>query len=109
MDSWLFMNEDTELYILVIYGTRVRKIRKILAVECTLLISLKHLQRARIVDVVNTVNGLPDLMGFTSEEMLKTHMNQFGLDLLPVLAQIHGSSVNGKCLSVIGKLIALQK
>uniref|UniRef100_A0A1D1XK93 HECT-type E3 ubiquitin transferase n=1 Tax=Anthurium amnicola TaxID=1678845 RepID=A0A1D1XK93_9ARAE len=34
---------------------------------------------------------------------------QFGLDLLPVLIQIYGSSVNGpvrhKCLSVIGKLM----
>ncbi|CAO2815602.1 unnamed protein product [Amaranthus hypochondriacus] len=36
-------------------------------------------------------------------------LQQFGMDLLPVLIQIHGSSVNGpvrhKCLSVIGKLM----
>ncbi|XP_021775478.1 E3 ubiquitin-protein ligase UPL3-like [Chenopodium quinoa] len=36
-------------------------------------------------------------------------LQQFGIDLLPVLIQIHGSSVNGpvrhKCLSVIGKLM----
>ncbi|CAE6150479.1 unnamed protein product [Arabidopsis arenosa] len=36
-------------------------------------------------------------------------LQQFGLDLLPVLVQIYGSSVNGtirhKCLSVIGKLM----
>ncbi|XP_020250257.1 E3 ubiquitin-protein ligase UPL3, partial [Asparagus officinalis] len=36
-------------------------------------------------------------------------LQQFGLDLLPVLTQIYGSSVNGpvrhKCLSVIGKLM----
>ncbi|XP_010436956.1 PREDICTED: E3 ubiquitin-protein ligase UPL3-like [Camelina sativa] len=36
-------------------------------------------------------------------------LKQFGLDLLPVLVQIYGSSVNGtirhKCLSVIGKLM----
>ncbi|XP_057436689.1 E3 ubiquitin-protein ligase UPL3-like [Lotus japonicus] len=36
-------------------------------------------------------------------------LQQFGMDLLPVLMQIHGSSVNGpvrhKCLSVIGKLM----
>ncbi|KAL3631669.1 E3 ubiquitin-protein ligase upl3 [Castilleja foliolosa] len=36
-------------------------------------------------------------------------LHQFGMDLLPVLAQIYGSSVNGpvrhKCLSVIGKLM----
>ncbi|XP_068639280.1 E3 ubiquitin-protein ligase UPL3-like [Aristolochia californica] len=36
-------------------------------------------------------------------------LQQFGLDLLPVLKQIYGSSVNGpvrhKCLSVIGKLM----
>ncbi|XP_010690374.2 E3 ubiquitin-protein ligase UPL3 [Beta vulgaris subsp. vulgaris] len=36
-------------------------------------------------------------------------LQQFGVDLLPVLIQIHGSSVNGpvrhKCLSVIGKLM----
>ncbi|KAL9141695.1 hypothetical protein ABFS82_14G121300 [Erythranthe guttata] len=36
-------------------------------------------------------------------------LQQFGLDLLPVLIQIYGSSVNGavrhKCLSVIGKLM----
>ncbi|KAF6170779.1 hypothetical protein GIB67_015731 [Kingdonia uniflora] len=36
-------------------------------------------------------------------------LQQFGMDLLPVLVQIYGSSVNGpvrhKCLSVIGKLM----
>ncbi|XP_050366026.1 E3 ubiquitin-protein ligase UPL3 isoform X2 [Argentina anserina] len=36
-------------------------------------------------------------------------LQQFGMDLLPVLIQIYGSSVNGpvrhKCLSVIGKLM----
>ncbi|KAL3514996.1 hypothetical protein ACH5RR_021898 [Cinchona calisaya] len=36
-------------------------------------------------------------------------LQQFGIDLLPVLIQIYGSSVNGpvrhKCLSVIGKLM----
>ncbi|KAL6954193.1 E3 ubiquitin-protein ligase upl3 [Sarracenia purpurea var. burkii] len=36
-------------------------------------------------------------------------LQQFGMDLLPVLIQIYGSSVNGpvrhKCLSVIGKLL----
>ncbi|PON57795.1 Coatomer beta subunit [Parasponia andersonii] len=36
-------------------------------------------------------------------------LQQFGIDLLPVLVQIYGSSVNGpvrhKCLSVIGKLM----
>ncbi|KAL8128470.1 hypothetical protein V2J09_017625 [Rumex salicifolius] len=36
-------------------------------------------------------------------------LRQFGIDLLPVLIQIYGSSVNGpvrhKCLSVIGKLM----
>ncbi|XP_057966486.1 E3 ubiquitin-protein ligase UPL3 [Malania oleifera] len=36
-------------------------------------------------------------------------LKQFGMDLLPVLIQIYGSSVNGpvrhKCLSVIGKLM----
>ncbi|KAL9238395.1 hypothetical protein vseg_012823 [Gypsophila vaccaria] len=36
-------------------------------------------------------------------------LRQFGMDLLPVLIQIYGSSVNGpvrhKCLSVIGKLM----
>ncbi|KAL3631668.1 E3 ubiquitin-protein ligase upl3 [Castilleja foliolosa] len=36
-------------------------------------------------------------------------LHQFGMDLLPVLSQIYGSSVNGpvrhKCLSVIGKLM----
>uniref|UniRef100_A0A803NFC9 HECT-type E3 ubiquitin transferase n=1 Tax=Cannabis sativa TaxID=3483 RepID=A0A803NFC9_CANSA len=36
-------------------------------------------------------------------------LRQFGIDLLPVLVQIYGSSVNGpvrhKCLSVIGKLM----
>ncbi|XP_042478317.1 E3 ubiquitin-protein ligase UPL3-like [Macadamia integrifolia] len=36
-------------------------------------------------------------------------LQQFGMDLLPVLLQIYGSSVNGpvrhKCLSVIGKLM----
>ncbi|PKA56014.1 E3 ubiquitin-protein ligase UPL3 [Apostasia shenzhenica] len=36
-------------------------------------------------------------------------LQQFGMDLLPILTQIYGSSVNGsirhKCLSVIGKLM----
>nr|GMD09795.1 E3 ubiquitin-protein ligase UPL3 [Ipomoea batatas] len=46
------------------------------------------------------------------EELLKEQpelLQQFGIDLLPVLIQIYGSSVNGlvrhKCLSVIGKLM----
>ncbi|CAI9781992.1 unnamed protein product [Fraxinus pennsylvanica] len=44
------------------------------------------------------------------EKLLNDHpelLRQFGMDLLPVLIQIYGSSVNGpvrhKCLSVIGK------
>ncbi|CAA3011063.1 E3 ubiquitin- ligase UPL3 [Olea europaea subsp. europaea] len=46
------------------------------------------------------------------EKLLNDHpelLQQFGMDLLPVLIQIYGSSVNGpvrhKCLSVIGKLM----
>ncbi|KAG9442713.1 hypothetical protein H6P81_018567 [Aristolochia fimbriata] len=58
-----------------------------------------------------------DTSGATSEisareELLRDQpelLQQFGLDLLPVLVQIYGSSVNGpvrhKCLSVIGKLM----
>ncbi|PIN19161.1 putative ubiquitin fusion degradation protein [Handroanthus impetiginosus] len=49
----------------------------------------------------------------TREKLLIDHqpelLQQFGMDLLPVLVQIYGSSVNGavrhKCLSVIGKLM----
>ncbi|KAL8540084.1 hypothetical protein ACS0TY_001609 [Phlomoides rotata] len=48
----------------------------------------------------------------TREKLLNDHpelLQQFGMDLLPVLVQIYGSSVNGpvrhKCLSVIGKLM----
>ncbi|CAK9179977.1 unnamed protein product [Ilex paraguariensis] len=48
----------------------------------------------------------------TREKLLNDQpelLQQFGMDLLPVLIQIYGSSVNGpvrhKCLSVIGKLM----
>ncbi|XP_051145635.1 E3 ubiquitin-protein ligase UPL3 [Andrographis paniculata] len=48
----------------------------------------------------------------THEKLLNDQpelLQQFGMDLLPVLIQIYGSSVNGpvrhKCLSVIGKLM----
>ncbi|GER55234.1 E3 ubiquitin-protein ligase UPL3 [Striga asiatica] len=48
----------------------------------------------------------------TRKELLNDQpelLQQFGMDLLPVLVQIYGSSVNGpvrhKCLSVIGKLM----
>ncbi|KAI3447941.1 hypothetical protein Pfo_004606 [Paulownia fortunei] len=48
----------------------------------------------------------------TREKLLNDQpelLQQFGMDLLPVLVQIYGSSVNGpvrhKCLSVIGKLM----
>ncbi|KAK8963372.1 E3 ubiquitin-protein ligase UPL3 [Platanthera guangdongensis] len=48
----------------------------------------------------------------THEKLLQDQpelLQQFGLDLLPILTQIYGSSVNGpirhRCLSVIGKLM----
>jgi len=57
-----------------------------------------------------TSSGAPESLG--REKLLLDQpelLQQFGMDLLPVLTQIYGSSVNApvrhKCLSVIGKLM----
>ncbi|KAG2705973.1 hypothetical protein I3760_05G083400 [Carya illinoinensis] len=58
----------------------------------------------------NTNGNVPEVSA--REKLLNDQpelLQQFGMDLLPVLIQIYGSSVNGpvrhKCLSVIGKLM----
>ncbi|XP_059653991.1 E3 ubiquitin-protein ligase UPL3-like [Cornus florida] len=58
----------------------------------------------------DTNGGVPEVS--TREKLLNDQpelLQQFGMDILPVLIQIYGSSVNGpvrhKCLLVIGKLM----
>ncbi|GFQ00091.1 E3 ubiquitin-protein ligase upl3 [Phtheirospermum japonicum] len=73
----------------------------------------------QVFEIVNLANELlpPLSQGIisipaSSSKLLSDQpelLRQFGMDLLPILVQIYGSSVNGpvrhKCLSVIGKLM----
>ncbi|KAL8109769.1 hypothetical protein AgCh_025745 [Apium graveolens] len=84
-----------------------------LPASCNIFERGSHLKNAAASSSEVQVGSTRNNFEFSSREKLLNEqpelLHQFGMDLLPVLIQIYGSSVNGsvrhKCLSVIGKLM----
>ncbi|KAK1370334.1 HECT-type E3 ubiquitin transferase [Heracleum sosnowskyi] len=84
-----------------------------LPASCNIFDKGSHLKKAAASSSEVQVDSTRNSYGISTREKLLNEqpelLHQFGMDLLPVLIQIYGSSVNGsvrhKCLSVIGKLM----